>query len=83
MTDHTQELDEILDDYDNAWWDGRRKAKQAILDWNNKQVEEVLDRLSKELVWGGDMGGELSVYKVSQVIKAERNKLKESKDDQL
>lgn len=43
-TDNTQELDEILEDF----YDGdirqsdMGKAKQAILDWRNEQVEGEL-----------------------------------------
>lgn len=60
MKDNTQELDEILDsvllgmyctnpDGDFVPLDDsknvlRAEAKQALLDWHNKQVEEVLDR---------------------------------------
>ena len=43
-TDKTQELDEILADKTGAVSDNQ---KQAILDWHNKQVEAVLDRLEK------------------------------------
>ena len=60
MTDNTQELDEILarfadGEYSKHWVDERKtytklEAKQAILDWHNKQVEEVLDRLEAD-VW--------------------------------
>ena len=45
-TDNTQELDEILEDF----YDGdirqsdMGKAKQAILDWHNKQVEAVIKK---------------------------------------
>ena len=55
MTDNTQELDEILDFIENygvsASCDGfdphksRSQAKQALLDWHNKQIEAVLDRI--------------------------------------
>ena len=45
-TDNTQELDEILEDF----YDGdirqsdMGKAKQAILDWHNKQIEAVIKK---------------------------------------
>lgn len=46
MTDNTQELDEILEDF----YDGdirqsdMGKAKQTILDWHNKQIEEIIKK---------------------------------------
>lgn len=56
MTDNTQGLDEILQDYGltmyrfvemynpSAEWDAQKyKAKQAILDWHNKQVKDPFD----------------------------------------
>lgn len=45
MTDNTQDLDEILEDF----YDGdirqsdMGKAKQAIIDWHNKQVKDPFD----------------------------------------
>lgn len=57
MTDNTQELDEILALLDARMPQPKtmneytarvamlRGTKQAILDWHNKQVEEVLDRV--------------------------------------
>ena len=65
MTDGKQELDEIFTD-ESA------KAKQAVIDWHNKQIEEVLDRLDKYLK------DEISI-RPRNAIQAERNKLKESK----
>lgn len=58
----------------------RGQAKQDILDWHNKQVEEVLDRL--EAQWGESidqtMGEPIRFRFVHlSVIEAERNKLKE------
>lgn len=47
------------------------EQKQAILDWHNKQVEEVLDRLT--------VADNISDRACSQAIEAERNKLKEVK----
>lgn len=52
MTDNTQELDEILEEYVEQWHEdggltvngritSREKAKQAILDWHNKQIEAI------------------------------------------
>ena len=57
----SKDLDEIFTKYTKQVIDmchGNRpdvadesaKAKQAILDWHNKQVEEVLDRLESKLV---------------------------------
>ena len=50
MKPNTKSLDEILDEYFTCGegWDGNGKA--AILDWHNKQVEEVLDRLEAQFV---------------------------------
>lgn len=57
------------------------EAKQAILDWHNKQVEEVLDRL--EAQWGESIDqtmGEPVRFRFVHLsaIEAERNKLKEA-----
>ena len=63
------------------------RAKQAILNWHNKQVEEVLDRLSNALTGSNDFRVEPSVklylsvgqiVSIRSAIEAERNKLKES-----
>ena len=40
-TDNTQELDEILADKSGAV---SYNQKQAILDWHNKQIEEVIKK---------------------------------------
>ena len=82
MTDNTQaELEDILDTLaeKSADSDSRlgyvdayvfaQEAKQAILDWHNKQVEEVLDRLT--------VADNISDRACSEAIQAERNKLKE------
>lgn len=50
----------------------RDNAKQAIIDWHNKQVEEVLDRLAIEVRASDYIG-------IAETIQSERNKLKESK----
>lgn len=52
------------------------ELRAAILDWHNKQVEEVLDRLEKEINTGRTFTND---YVISEAIEAERNKLKESK----
>ena len=54
MIDNTQELDEILGFIENygvsASCDGfdphksRSQAKQALLDWHNKQIEEIIKK---------------------------------------
>ena len=63
------------------------KAKQDLLDWHNKQVEEVLDRLKQELPYN-DYWNPESDIEVGQIetresmilaIEVERSKLKESK----
>ncbi len=56
------------------------EAEQALLDWHNKQVEAVLDRL--EAQWGetidNTLGKPIRIKFVSvSAIEAERNKLKE------
>ena len=55
------------------------KAKQALIDWHNKQVEEVLDRLESTAAYGTDI--EEYAEDVLSAIEAERNKLKESSND--
>ena len=100
MTDNTQELDEILDEFltdiymNNEHFAANQEAldktkeepMQAILDWHNKQVEEVLDRLYEEQRTWMHEHSELKLgyatYMLS-LIEAERNKLKERDDDQL
>ena len=85
MTDGTQKLDMILEDF----YDGdirqsdMGKAKQAILDWHNKQTEELLDRLeSKSSEWSVAAAELLDhledrnlEYIPLSAIEAERNKL--------
>ena len=80
---NTQELDEILDAFASGevsphWKDKRKtytklEANQAILDWHNKQIEAVLDRLEKEINTGRTFTND---YVISEAIEAERNKLK-------
>ena len=82
MTDNTQELDEILDFIENygvsASCDGfdprksRNEAKQAIIDWHNKQIEAELEALREEVKHE-------DLKTISQMITARINKLKESK----
>ena len=92
MTDGTQELDVILTgfaygEYSPHWTDERRtytklEAKQAILDWHNKQIEEVLDRIEarkEQTIYADFESGSVSWWAAVLVssIEAERNKLKE------
>ena len=62
-----------------------RILKPSILDWHNKQVEEVLDRLSNTLTGSNDFRVEPSVklslsvgqiVSIRSAIEAERNKAK-------
>ena len=56
------------------------KAKQALLDWHNKQVEAKLAHISKcaEDVISIDENGEFSMKAIPlSLVAAERNKLKE------
>ena len=52
-------------------------AKQAVLDWHNKQIEAVLDRLYGELMEEGETI--VHQWQVEGAIAAERAKLKEVK----
>ena len=85
MTDNTQELDEILDKF--GWTcvadggDGYglqnediAEAKQAILDWHNKQIEEAMAKfhLKKGVKYDVKAGD-------SVIVITHTNKLKESK----
>ena len=85
MTDNTQELDGLLNAYLNACvysqgtaWEQEeevKEAKQAILDWHNKQAEKMLDRLESSI---DDGKKSHSMAVISDAIEAERAKLKES-----
>jgi hypothetical protein len=98
MTDNTQELDEILErtvtdasssDWQSTDYDGiKAEAKQALLDWHNKQVEEVLDRLGLQAEQRQIVVGQTKTMPPAPIIQdwkavslsgieAERNKLKE------
>ena len=86
-TDNTQELDEIMDKIYDLAYDhltergiaiGTVRIKQAILDWHNKQVEEVLDRLETHYWLNDDIDTFISP-EVETFIEAERAKLKEVK----
>ena len=78
-------LTEILRELDRGEYldkGGVPGAKQAILNWHNKQVEEVLDRLlehGEDFTTFGDGSRSVAV----EYIQAERNKLKEQPNDQL
>ena len=91
MTDNTQELDGIMDKIYDLAYDhltdrgiaiGTVRIKQSILDWHNKQVEEVLDRLdgNKEtLYWWTGSEYEKTKAVDMRAIAAERAKLTEVK----
>lgn len=57
---------------------GAEIHKQAILDWHNKQVEEMLDRLENKAFY--DPSGTSPLINPRE-IEAERNKLKESSNE--
>ncbi len=52
------------------------KAKQAILDWHNKQMSELLDRLAIEVRASDYIG-------IAETIQSERNKLTMANSPQL
>ena len=82
-------LTEILRELDRGEYLGKGGvpgAKQAILNWHNKQVEEVLDRLECQVtiykaVTHNEFGVPRTIVVAHAVpesaIEAERNKLKE------
>ena len=87
MTNYNERLDEILD---GIFWTGHKwaidrldrtpsvvlgEAKQAIIDWHNKQVETVLDRLQVSI---DDGKKSHSMAVIRGAIEAEHNKLKEA-----
>ena len=86
MTDNTQELDEILGRWIKGYINGSaggfyvtNQTKQDILDWHNKHIEAVLDRLaSGENYWHAE--DDIDLVPLS-AIEAERNKLKERDDE--
>ena len=94
MTDNTQELYEILEDLVRDSQEdvsdfklnslpheliGKNGAKQAIIDWHNKHIEVLLDRLaSGENYWHAE--DDVDLVPLS-AIEAERNKLKERNDE--
>ena len=80
------ELDEILRMLENelAWPNIDKQyahlgavdvgeAKQAIINWHNKQVEAVLDRLEKEINTGRTFTND---YVISEAIQSERDRIK-------
>ena len=88
IADNTQsELDKIMDKIYDLAYDhlpergiaiGTDRIKQSILDWHNKQVEEVLDRLETHYWLNDDIDTFISP-EVETFIEAERAKLKEVK----
>ena len=97
MTDNTQELDEILSQLMKDAITNRRaddppqsrkmllnEAKQAIIDWHNKQIEAKLVHISEyaENVASVDENSEFRMKAIPlSLIAVEINKLKESKDE--
>ena len=93
-TDNTQELNEIIDIFQDytaslgypinqlSHTRGRQIHRQAILDWHNKQVGAVLDRLEPLTHEGrGTIAWEMD--NMLSAIQAERNKLKKQTNDRL
>ena len=99
MTDNTKGLDEILNAVTNFTYDAmahpgdplvgtlptmnKATAKQALLDWHNKQIEELLDRLEarkEQTIYADFESGSVEGWTGVPVttIEAERNKLKEA-----
>jgi len=87
MTDGTQELSEIIREMRyrvledngltvNGLTTIEQETKQAIIDWHNKQIEEVLDRLESKAFY--DPSGMSPVINPREV-EAERAKIKEVK----
>ena len=84
MIDNTQELDEILErvylfgmngglgyeKFDNEL--SPKGAKQAVIDWHNKQIGAELEALREEVKHE-------DLRTISQIITARIDKLKESK----
>ena len=84
-----QELDKILGRWIKGYINGSaskfyvtNQTKQEILDWHNKQVEELLDRLEarkEQTIYADFESGSVEGWTGVPVttIEAERNKLKE------
>ena len=89
MTDNTQELDEIEQVIRSVLTPNSYIVPQegieltkAILDWHNKQIEEVLDRIEarkEQTIYADFESGSVEGWTGVPVsaIEAERNKLKE------
>lgn len=71
-----QELDELLSELRSGTINFDYEAKQAIIDWHNKQVEEMLDRLDKHINWNkhdmGELGKFIRTVYAHNAIQAER-----------
>ena len=85
MIDNTQELGEIEQVIRSVLTPNSYIVPQegieltkAILDWNNKQIEAVLDRLESQSRRADECTDDTYVVKMFRVG-AERNKLKEGK----
>ena len=92
MTGNTKGLDEILNAVTNFTYDAmahpgdplvgtlptmdKATAKLAILDWHNKQMSELLDRLAIEVRDSDYIG-------IAETIQSERNKLTMANSPQL
>ena len=87
MKSNTQELDGIMDKIYDLAYDhlpergiaiGTDRIRQAILDWHNRQVEAVLDRIEKQATIITSLSGEKAGTVDLTAIEVERNKLKEA-----
>ena len=90
MTNQASELDEILNAVTNFTYDAmahpgdplvgtlptmdKATAKQALLDWHNKQIEAELEALREEVKHE-------DLRTISQIITARIDKLKENTDE--
>ena len=87
MKSNTQELDGIMDKIYDLAYDhlpergiaiGTDRIRQSILDWHNRQVEAVLDRIEKQATIITSLSGEKAGTVDLTAIEVERNKLKEA-----
>lgn len=91
MTNYNERLDEIIrnirgDDYGPMNYGSYAEAKQAIIDWHNKQIEAKLAHISEyaENVISIDENGEFSMKAIPlSLVAVERNKLNPSKSTPL
>ena len=82
MTNYNERLDKILSDHGAEQGEFHYSLKQAILDWHNKQVEEVLE-LAKEEAFSSELSFELEDGRIVIEIETDLydilNRLKEVK----